>query len=157
MLSDQEIEAAHPEAFDFVFGNLTEAGSVWFNRHLEGCSHCQRVVTEYSEIGQIIQSLPPHAEAPAGLEDRTVAAMISALPAGRTKADRRSEEDEDQAATRVYRLPRFIIRLSPRPRSAQGFSSRPRPSPTLSSTHAPPASQRRHRPRPSPKPGGAAV
>ena len=105
MLSDQEIEAAHPEAFDFVFGNLTEARSVWFHRHLEGCSHCQRVVTEYSEIGQIIQSLPPHAEAPADLEDRTVAAMISALPARRTKAGRRSEEDEDQAATRVYPAP----------------------------------------------------
>ena len=33
-----------------------------FNRHLSGCRYCQRVVDEYSDIGGIIKSLPPHVE-----------------------------------------------------------------------------------------------
>ena len=118
MLSDQEIEAAHPDAFDFVFGNLAEARSTWFNRHLDGCRHCQRVVDEYSDIGQIIQNLPPRVTPPADLEDRTVAAMAAARADRRAKPDRRSRHDagvfptlakpdrpsgdEDQPGTRVH-------------------------------------------------------
>ena len=72
-------ELAHPEAFDFVWGNLPSAKRAEFNRHLSGCSYCQAVVDEYSEIGQIIKLLPPHVEPAADLEDRTVAAMVAAL------------------------------------------------------------------------------
>ena len=82
MLSEQDIELAHPDAFNFVFGTLGAAKSVWFNSHLDGCRHCQKVVAEYSDIGQIIQNLPPHVEPPADLEDRTVAAMAAAQAAG---------------------------------------------------------------------------
>jgi len=118
MLSDQDIELAHPDAFDFVFGTLGAARSVWFSSHLDGCRHCQKVVAEYSDIGQIIQDLPPHVEPPADLEDRTVAAMAAAQAGRRAEPDRRSHHDagvfptlpgtdrrsgdEDQAVTRVY-------------------------------------------------------
>ena len=79
MLSERDIEAAHPDAFDFVFGNLPAAKRAEFNRHLTGCRYCQAVVGEYSEIGGIIKQLPPHVEPPAELEDRMVAAMVAAL------------------------------------------------------------------------------
>jgi hypothetical protein len=59
--SERDIELAHPDAFDFVFGNLRSGNAVWFNLHLDGCPSCQKVVDEYSEIGRIFQNLPPHA------------------------------------------------------------------------------------------------
>ena len=60
MLSEREIELAHPEAFDFVFGNLPPARRAEFERHLADCRYCQGVIEEYSEIGRIFQNLPPH-------------------------------------------------------------------------------------------------
>jgi len=59
MLSERDIELAHPDAFDFVFGTLPSGNAVWFHRHLDGCSYCQKVVGEYSDIGRIFQNLPP--------------------------------------------------------------------------------------------------
>jgi hypothetical protein len=96
MLSDRDIELAHSEAFDFAFGNLPAAKRAEFNRHLGSCRYCQAVVDEYSEIGLVIKSLPPHVEPPADLEERTVPAMVAAL------AEQRAE---DNAATRAYRIP----------------------------------------------------
>ena len=65
MPSERDIELAHPEAFDFVFGNLPQAQRAEFNRHLGGCRYCQGVVEKYSDIGRIISNLPPHVEPPA--------------------------------------------------------------------------------------------
>jgi hypothetical protein len=79
MLPERDIELAHPEAFDFVFGNLPRDKRADFNRHLGGCRYCQGVVEEYSDMGRIIKDLPPHVEPSADLEDRTVAAMVAAL------------------------------------------------------------------------------
>ena len=76
MLTEREIELAHPDAFDFAFGNLPEVKQAEFTRHLGSCPHCQKVLDEYSDIGRIIKNLPPHVEPPADLEDRTVAAMV---------------------------------------------------------------------------------
>lgn len=104
MLSERDIELAHAEAFDFVFGNLPAAKRAEFNRHLAGCRYCQGVVAEYSEIGGVIKSLPPHVEPPAGLQERTVAAMIAALAERRAKTGHRPDV-EDQAATRLYPIP----------------------------------------------------
>jgi len=101
MLSERNIERAHPEAFDFVFGNLPAAKRAEFTGHLAGCRYCQGVVDEYREIGPIIKSLPPHVEPPADLEDRTVAAMVAALAQQRAKTEHRPDA-EDQAATRAY-------------------------------------------------------
>ena len=104
MASERDIELAHPEAFDFVFGNLPQARRAEFDRHLGGCRYCQVVVEEYSDVGRIVSNLPPHVEPPAGLEDRTVAAMVAALAGQRAEADR-SADAEDQAVTRVYPVP----------------------------------------------------
>ena len=104
MLTEREIELAHPEAFDFAFGTLPEVKQAEFTRHLSRCPHCQKVLDEYSDIGRIIQILPPHVEPPADLEDRTVAAMVAALAEQRVQADRRLDT-EDQAATRIYPRP----------------------------------------------------
>jgi hypothetical protein len=114
MLSERDVELAHPEAFDFVWGNLPAAKRAGFNRHLGG-RYCQGVVDEYSEIGRIIKNLPPHVEPPADLEDRTVAAMVAALAGHRAKADRRSDP-EDQAATRVLPRPQLQPPAEPQAR-----------------------------------------
>ena len=127
MLSERDIEAAHPDAFDFVFGNLAAAKRADFNRHLIGCRYCQAVVDEYSEIGGIIQQLPPHVDPPAELEDRIVAAMVTAQAGQRTQPDAEPGA-EDQSATRVYSIPQPssepATQLHPRPRgpatSAEG-------------------------------------
>ena len=59
MLSEQDIEQAHPEAFDFAFGNLPPAKRASFNRHLTGCRYCQGIIHEYSEIGADHQEPSP--------------------------------------------------------------------------------------------------
>jgi hypothetical protein len=120
MLSEQDIELAHPDAFDFAFGNLPAASRAEFNRHLAGCRYCQGVVEEYSEIGQIIKDLPPHVEPPPDLEDRTVAAMVAALAGQRAQTDRRPDP-EDQAATSVYPIPEV------RPPAGEETRVQPRP------------------------------
>ena len=48
MLTEREIELAHPDAFDFAFGNLPQVKKAEFTRHLSGCRHCQKVIDEYS-------------------------------------------------------------------------------------------------------------
>ncbi|HLK78706.1 MAG TPA: zf-HC2 domain-containing protein [Streptosporangiaceae bacterium] len=110
MLSDRDIELAHPEAFDYVFGNLPTARRADFDRHLAGCRYCQSVITEYGEIGGIIKLLPPHVEPPADLEDRTVAAMLAAVG--------------EQAAE-----PETLIkpRSQPGPAAAAAAATQPRP------------------------------
>jgi hypothetical protein len=104
MLSERDIERAHPEAFDFAWGNLPRDRRAEFACHLGGCRYCQGVVEEYSEIGWIIKNLPPRVEPPADLEDRTVAAMVAALAEQRAKPVRHSDA-EGQAAPRVYPIP----------------------------------------------------
>ena len=118
MLSERDIEQAHPDAFDFVFGNLPAAKRAGFNRHLIGCRYCQAVVDEYSEIGGIIQQLPPHVDPPAELEDRIVVAMVTAQAEHQTQLEAEPGA-EDQGATRVYPIPQPssepATRLHPRP------------------------------------------
>jgi hypothetical protein len=104
MISDRDIELAHPDAFDFAFGNLAQTKVALFTRHLGGCPHCQKVIDEYSDVGRIIQGLPPHVEPSADLEERTVSAMVAALAEQTATADRQPGA-EDRTATRVYRIP----------------------------------------------------
>jgi len=138
MLSERDIELAHPNAFDFVFGNLPSAKRAEFDRHLAGCRYCQGIVEEYTEIGQIIKNLPPHVEPPPDLEDRTVAAMVAALAGQRSQAGRRPDPD-DQAATSLYPIPelqppaRDETRIQPRPQlqPPPGDETRVQPRPQL--------------------------
>jgi hypothetical protein len=131
MLSDRDIELAHPDAFDFVWGNLPAAKRAEFNRHLSSCPYCQAVVDEYREIGQIIKLLPPHAEPAADLEDRTVAAMVAALAEQPSATDRRADA-ADQAATRVYPIPQAQsssepeTKIHPRPQLPPPAEDEPR-------------------------------
>ena len=117
MPSDQEIELAHPEAFDFVFGNLPPDATEEFNRHLDGCRYCQTIVTEYSDIGRIVQSLPPHVEPPADLEDRTVAAVLLAMAGQPIAIAARPRPINPPPAPRTWRphgstrYPRLRLRL----------------------------------------------
>ena len=153
MLSERDIELAHPEAFDFVFGNLPAAGRAEFNRHLSDCRYCQGVVEEYSEIGGIIKDLPPHAEPPAGLEDRTVAAMIAALADQRASAGRGSPDAE--AATNVSPVPERRrpaepeTRVRPRPQFQPTANAATRPPPPAAS---PPTAETPSRPVVTPLP-----
>jgi Anti-sigma-K factor rskA len=136
MLSERDIEQAHPEAFDFVFGNLPPAEGAGFNRHLASCRYCRAVVDEYAEIGGIIKILPPHVEPPAELEERTVAAMVAALAGQRASADRRSDA-ENKASTRVYPVreidhgaePETLVQPRPQLGSAAGDDTTLRPAP----------------------------
>jgi hypothetical protein len=136
MPPERDIELAHPEAFDFAFGNLPRDKRAEFNRHLSGCRYCQVIVDEYSDIGEIIKNLPPHVEPSADFEDRTVAAMVAALAEQRASTERRSDA-EDNAATRVYPRPQLQppaepeTRVQPRPQLQPPAEdeARPRPSP----------------------------
>jgi hypothetical protein len=169
MLSDGDIEAAHPEAFDCAFGNLAAAKQAEFNRHLSSCPHCYAVVDEYRDIGQIIKLLPPHVEPAPDLEDRTVAAMVAALAGNRP-------------GTSVRPLPRTgpppgstrfpnagpSLRPSPGPRSSRYLSStirlRTSPGSTRSASPSFPAEPERepdtspaHQPAPLEPPAGPMV
>lgn len=137
MLSERDIELAHPDAFDFAFGNLPEVKRAVFTRHLSRCPHCQKVLDEYRDIGLVIKLLPPHVEPSAELEDRTVAAMAETLAGQTARTDRRSDA-EDRAATRIYPIPgaRHLAepetRVQPRPQRQPPAEdeARPRPAPT---------------------------
>ena len=110
MLSETEIQAAHPEAFDFVFGNLPSAKRAEFNRHLSSCRHCHAVVDEYSDIGRIIKQLPPHVGPSADLEARTISAMVE-----RASAELQPGA-EDQSATQLHPKPAELSTAEPEAR-----------------------------------------
>ena len=150
MLSDRDIELAHPEAFDFAFGNLPAARRASFNRHLTGCRYCRSVVDEYGDIGAVIKNLPPHVEPPADLEDRTVAAMVAVLAGRRATPAARPAQSTEDDATRSYPVPEVIARPSPRPGFSHGRGSSLRPSRRPRSSRFPSSG-----PRPGPRPGPA--
>ena len=159
MLSERDIELAHPDAFDFVWGNLPAAKRVGFGHHLGGCRHCQAIVDEYGEIGRIIKNLPPHVEPPADLEKRTVTTMVAALAEQRAKTDRRAEDKPPPASTRFPSAnlwPKTRSRLYPSPANQPPPAE---PPPAEPPPAEPPPAERhrpsRHRPsrhRPSRKP-----
>jgi hypothetical protein len=157
MLSERDIEAAHPDAFDFVFGNLPAAKRAGFNRHLTGCRYCQAVVEEYSEIGGLIQQLPPHVEPPAELEDRIVGAMVAALAGQRTEPEAEPQSDAaDQGATRAYPIPQLSAvpetRLHPRPQLQPPAERENRSSPPAADQPAPAEAEPQARPLVTPLP-----
>jgi hypothetical protein len=139
MLSEREIELAHPEAFDFVFGNLPAARRPEFERHLADCRYCQGVIEEYSEIGGIIKLLPPHVEPPADLETRTVAAMVAALGGQPAEPDRRPDAEDAQVypVREVHRAAEPETVIQPRPQLGPPAEDATQPRPTLVNQPAP--------------------
>jgi hypothetical protein len=129
MLSERDIELAHREAFDFVWGNLSAASRVDFDRHLLGCRYCRAIVDEYGEIGRIVKLLPPHVEPSPDLEDRTVAAMVAVIAEQRATARRQPDGNEDRVLTRTYPIPE-----GPPP---TGDETQPRPRPVAEPPPAP--------------------
>jgi Anti-sigma-K factor rskA len=79
MLSEAELEAAHPESFDYIMGVLDPPGAETFQRHMAQCRYCRAVVDEYGELGQMIQAIPPALSPSPDLQERTVAAMVRAI------------------------------------------------------------------------------
>ena len=147
MLSERDIEQAHPEAFDFVFGNLPSAKRAEFNRHLTGCRYCQAVVDEYSEIGRIIKQ-PSPARRAASRPRRPDRRRHGRRPRrAEGQPERRSGRRGPRPPPGPTRFPGASLRLSPRPRSSR--SPAPASAETRPARHRPPTS--RH--RPSRKPG----
>jgi len=136
MLSEREIELAHPEAFDFVFGNLPPARRAEFERHLAECRYCQGVIEEYGEIGGIIKLLPPHVEPPADLETRTVAAMVAAPGVQQAEPDRRPDA-EVYPVLEVRHAAEPETLIQPRPQLGPPAEDATQPRPTLVNQPAP--------------------
>jgi hypothetical protein len=66
MLSERDIELAHPDAFDFIWGNLPSAKRAEFNRHLGGCRYCQAVVESTARSARSSRTFPrPSSRPPA--------------------------------------------------------------------------------------------
>jgi hypothetical protein len=78
MPPEGQVELAHPEAADWMLGNLRADQAVKFQQHLASCPHCQAAVAEFGVVGQMVQRLPPATEPPSGLEERTIARVLSA-------------------------------------------------------------------------------
>jgi hypothetical protein len=146
MLSERDIELAHPEAFDFAFGNLPPASQASFGRHLSDCRSCQSVVEEYAEIGRIIKDLPPHVEPSADLEQRTVSAILAAMTEQAPQLKRRPDT-QDRTATQVNRVPerRPSAQADTQPWSRPQLQHSAAPDPQINSPAepAPPAAVRR--------------
>ena len=142
MLSERDIELAHPEAFDFVFGNLPSAKRAEFNRHLSSCRYCQGVVDEYSDIGQIIKLLPASRRAasrPRGPNGR----RDGRRPGRAAGRDRSPSRRRGPGRHPGLPDPPAPVCSSPRPRFTRGPSSRLRLRTSPGSTRSP---------RPSPRP-----
>ena len=149
MLSERDIELAHPDAFDFVWGNLPSAKRAEFNRHLSSCRHCQAVIDEYSEIGQIIQQ-PSASRRSAGRPRRPDGRRNGRCP-GRPRdvpspLPRPMPKTEPPPGSTGF--PRPITRLSPRLRSSRFPSSGLCPTTTRGSPHHPATNRLRLRPQP---------
>jgi hypothetical protein len=117
----EDLDLAHPEAADWVLGSLGPAETEEFGHHLASCRHCQAVVAEFGQLGQMLQHLPPPAEPPPDLEARTVASVLAAAT-----AQRAAVAADDQAVTQVYQVPRASPPAA-EPESTQAFSIPPGP------------------------------
>ena len=104
MLSERDIEQAHPEAFDFVFGNLPSAKRAEFNRHLSGCPTARALSASTARSAGSSRTFRRTSSRQPSLEDRTVAAMVAALAGQKAQPDRRADA-EDQAVTKLYPIP----------------------------------------------------
>jgi hypothetical protein len=87
-------DLAHPQAADWVMGTLGPDEVVGFKLHLRSCPHCQAAVAEFSQLGQMLQHMPPAAEPPPGLEARTIASVLAAAA-------------DDQQVTEIQPAPEF--------------------------------------------------
>ena len=88
---------------------------------------CQKVIDEYSDIGRIIQILPPHVEPSADLEERTVAAMVDCP--GRSSGAGPIAAQDTQGPDPLRRFTRFprVLRRQKEPAPTRVVPIPPKP------------------------------
>jgi hypothetical protein len=104
-------DLAHPQAADWVMGTLGPDEAVGFQLHLKGCLHCQTAVAEFSQLGKMLQNLPPSVEPSAKLEARVIASVLAAAAEDRTPTQVQHvpavppATAEDRSSTQVGQIP----------------------------------------------------
>jgi len=79
--SGPDASGPHDDLAGFVLGTLDRAEEAAFEAHLAGCSSCRAEAAELSDLGRPFRSPGPPVPLPAGLEQRTLAAVRSAATA----------------------------------------------------------------------------
>jgi anti-sigma-K factor RskA len=73
----------HPDVAGYLLGTLEPEEAQRFADHLDGCDACRDEVEHLSGLPNLLSDLPPPVAVPAGLEERTFAAIEAAATAGR--------------------------------------------------------------------------
>ena len=134
MPAEGQVDLAHPEAADWVLGTVGAAESEEFQQHVNGCGHCQVAVAEFGHVGRILRHLPPAAEPPPGLEDRTITSVLDAAAGDRTETNLPRITGASPAAARPA-LPGSAAQIPLAPPQLAGYywaspgTRRPRPVP----------------------------
>ena len=126
MLSERDIEAAHPDAFDFVWGNLPGPSGPSSTAISAVVPTAKPLSPSTARSAGSSSSCRPTSSQAAGLEDRTVAAMVAALAGEQAEPDRPADT-EDRTATRVYRIPERQPPAEPEPQLDESPVGQPAP------------------------------
>jgi anti-sigma-K factor RskA len=73
----------HPDVAGYLLGTLEPDEAQRFADHLDGCDACREEVEQLAGLPGLLSDLPPPVPVPAGLEERTFAAIEAAVTAGR--------------------------------------------------------------------------
>jgi anti-sigma-K factor RskA len=68
----------HPDVAGYLLGTLDAAETEAFAEHLPGCHPCRSELAELAALPGLLADVPPSQELPAGLEQRTFAAIEAA-------------------------------------------------------------------------------
>jgi anti-sigma-K factor RskA len=73
----------HPDVAGYLLGTLEPEEAQRFADHLDSCDACREEVEQLAGLPNLLSDLPPPVAVPAGLEDRTFAAIEAAAAASR--------------------------------------------------------------------------
>jgi anti-sigma-K factor RskA len=73
----------HPDVAGYLLGTLEPEEAQRFADHLDSCDACREEVVQLAGLPELLSDLPPPVGVPAGLEERTFAAIEAAATAGR--------------------------------------------------------------------------
>jgi anti-sigma-K factor RskA len=73
----------HPDVAGYLLGTLEPEEARRFAEHLDSCDACREEVEQLAGLPTLLSDLPPPVAVPAGLEERTFAAIEAAATAGR--------------------------------------------------------------------------
>jgi anti-sigma-K factor RskA len=77
--------APHPDLAGYVLGALDPDEAAAFERHLAGCDACRAEVEELRGLPELLDQAAPPVEVPAGLRERTFAAVERAAAGDRRR------------------------------------------------------------------------